>query len=66
MFTPLQALCQGNDQEAVAYVQRCREMLLRVPKDVRQHLWSTLYQHYMLLFHIHCAYCCLESVGCLL
>ncbi|XP_030000907.1 testis-expressed protein 11 [Sphaeramia orbicularis] len=27
------ALCQGNNNEAVVYMQRCREMLLRLPKE---------------------------------
>ncbi|CAG5989959.1 unnamed protein product [Menidia menidia] len=27
------AIAQGNNQEAVAYVQRCKDMLLQVPKD---------------------------------
>uniref|UniRef100_A0A671ULS0 Protein ZIP4 homolog n=1 Tax=Sparus aurata TaxID=8175 RepID=A0A671ULS0_SPAAU len=27
------AISQGNHREAVAYVQRCRDMLLRLPKD---------------------------------
>uniref|UniRef100_A0A3B4ZH22 Protein ZIP4 homolog n=1 Tax=Stegastes partitus TaxID=144197 RepID=A0A3B4ZH22_9TELE len=27
------AITQGNNQEAVVYIQRCKDMLLRVPKD---------------------------------
>lgn len=29
-----QALIQGNHSEAVAYIQRCKDMLLRLPRDV--------------------------------
>lgn len=36
LHTFLQALCQGNNTGAVAYVQRCKDMLLRLPKDVRE------------------------------
>lgn len=32
----VQALSQGNNTEAVAYIQRCKDMLLRLPKDVRE------------------------------
>lgn len=31
-----QALSQGNNTEAVTYIQRCKDMLLRLPKDVRE------------------------------
>lgn len=30
----MQALAQENHQEAVAYMQRCKDMLLRLPKEV--------------------------------
>lgn len=32
----VQALSQGNNTEAVAYIQRCKDMLLRLPKDVSE------------------------------
>lgn len=31
----VQALSQGNNTEALAFIQRCKDMLLRLPKDVR-------------------------------
>ena len=33
-ISSFQALSQGNNHEAVVYVQRCKDMLLRLPKDV--------------------------------
>lgn len=35
LFFFSQALGQGNNHDAVAYMQRCKEMLLRLPKDVK-------------------------------
>ncbi|XP_041846510.1 testis-expressed protein 11 isoform X2 [Melanotaenia boesemani] len=32
-FQAESAITQGNNQEAVAYIQRCKDMLLRLPKD---------------------------------
>lgn len=34
VFIPMQALAQENHQEAVACMQRCKDMLLRLPKEV--------------------------------
>eukprot|EP00066_Takifugu_rubripes_P019516 XP_011608782.1 PREDICTED: testis-expressed sequence 11 protein [Takifugu rubripes] len=34
-FQAESALSQGNNTEALAFIQRCKDMLLRLPKDVR-------------------------------
>lgn len=31
-----QALIQGNNTEALTYIRRCKDMLPRLPKDVRE------------------------------
>lgn len=46
----VQAISQGNNQEAVAYMQRCTEMLPRLPKDVTRAL---CYHHNSITM-----YCC--------
>lgn len=64
VLSPGQALSQGKHQEAVVHLQRCRELLSRIPKDVGKHFFVTITTIlYMLCFHIPCIYCTLGSVG---
>lgn len=51
LFSDVQALSQGNHQEAVVHVQRCQELLLRIPKDVGRHSFC----------HSSTACCCFTS-----
>ncbi|TKS72229.1 Testis-expressed protein 11 [Collichthys lucidus] len=48
------ALSQGNNNDAVACIQRCKEMLLRLPKDVKITLSNIVISHlpYILLLEV--------------
>lgn len=69
----LQALSQGKNQEAVAYMQRCKDMLLRLPKDVKKQTnkknpptFITVTTLYIIVFtsKIHIAVECVWDANC--
>lgn len=47
-----QALSQGNNTEAVTYIQRCKDMLLRVPRDVREAPLTSCFCCYKCIFGV--------------
>lgn len=52
----LQAVSQGNSGEAKVYMQRCKDMLQRIPKDVKQslrlHIYNSIYWFVTFTVHI--------------